>query len=103
MPRILWAGCIIWARLRRPLREAYEKQPDLPNLMQADRLASVLEKMAPGWRRTVAVATRLEIPAPVFSAELPQNLTRVQRDAFGAHSYQRRDRPEAGFVHSDWS
>jgi 6-phosphogluconate dehydrogenase len=60
------------------------------------------------------VATRLGIAVPVFStslayydsyrsAELPQNLTQAQRDAFGAHTYQRRDKPEAGFVHSDWS
>jgi 6-phosphogluconate dehydrogenase len=62
----------------------------------------------------VGTATRLGIPAPVFSAslayldsyrsaELPQNLTQAQRDAFGAHTYQRRDKPEAGFVHTDWS
>jgi 6-phosphogluconate dehydrogenase len=114
MARIWRAGCIIRARLLTPLREAYEKTPDLPNLMLADSLAPVLERMAPAWRRTVGVATRLGIPVPVFStslayfdsyrsAELPQNLTQAQRDAFGAHTYQRRDRPEAGFIHTDWS
>jgi 6-phosphogluconate dehydrogenase len=114
MARIWRAGCIIRARLLTPLREAYEKTPDLSNLMLADSLAPVLERMAPAWRRTVGVATRLGIPVPVFStslayfdsyrsAELPQNLTQAQRDAFGAHTYQRRDRPEAGFIHTDWS
>jgi 6-phosphogluconate dehydrogenase len=114
MARIWRAGCIIRARLLTPLREAYEKAPDLPNLMLADSLAPVLERMAPAWRRTVAVAARLGIPVPAFSAslayfdsyrsaELPQNLTQAQRDAFGAHTYQRRDRPEAGFVHTEWS
>ena len=114
MARIWRAGCIIRAKLLTPLREAFEKKPDLSNLMLSDSLAPVLGKMAPGWRRTLAVATRLGIPVPVFStslayfdsyrsAELPQNLTQAQRDAFGAHTYQRRDRPEAGFVHSDWS
>ena len=114
MARIWRAGCIIRARLLTPLREAYSRHPDLSNLMLADNVAPVLEKMAPAWRKTVGVATRLGIPVPVFSAslayfdsyrsaELPQNLTQAQRDAFGAHTYQRRDRPDAGFVHSDWS
>ncbi|ATB35840.1 phosphogluconate dehydrogenase (NADP(+)-dependent, decarboxylating) [Cystobacter fuscus] len=82
--------------------------------MVAERLAPVLGKMAPAWRRTVGVATRLGIPVPVLGAslayfdsyrspELPQNLTQAQRDALGAHTYQRRDRPDAGFIHSDWS
>ncbi|WP_269770214.1 hypothetical protein [Cystobacter fuscus] len=83
-------------------------------VMVAERLAPVLGKMAPAWRRTVGVATRLGIPVPVLGAslayfdsyrspELPQNLTQAQRDALGAHTYQRRDRPDAGFIHSDWS
>jgi 6-phosphogluconate dehydrogenase len=61
----------------------------------------------------VATGARLGIPMPAMSSalayydsyrspELPQNLTQAQRDAFGAHTYQRRDRPETGFVHTDW-
>jgi 6-phosphogluconate dehydrogenase len=114
LARIWRAGCILRARLLTPLRQAYERAPDLPNLMLADQLAPVLERMAPAWRRTVGLATRLGIPAPVFSASLayfdsyrsanlPQNLTQAQRDAFGAHTYQRRDRPDAGFLHSEWT
>jgi 6-phosphogluconate dehydrogenase len=71
----------------------------------------VLEKLAPAWRRLVGVAAKAGIPVPVFSAslayldsyrspELPQNLTQAQRDAFGAHTYERTDK--AGAVHTDW-
>jgi 6-phosphogluconate dehydrogenase len=113
MARIWRGGCIIRAKLLTPLRESFEKQPDLPNLVVSDAFAPVLERMAPAWRRLVGVATKAGIPVPVFSAslayldsyrspELPQNLTQAQRDAFGAHTYQRRDRPEAGFVHTEW-
>jgi 6-phosphogluconate dehydrogenase len=114
MARIWRGGCIIRAKLLTPLRESFEQQPALPNLVVSDAFAPVLERMAPAWRKLVAVATKVGIPVPVFSAtlayldsyrspELPQNLTQAQRDAFGAHTYQRRDRPEAGFVHTDWS
>ncbi|ADO74797.1 NADP-dependent phosphogluconate dehydrogenase [Stigmatella aurantiaca] len=114
LARIWRGGCIIRAKLLTPLREAFTQQPDLPNLVVSEAFAPVLTRMAPAWRRVVGTATRLGIPVPVFSsslayldsyrsAELPQNLTQAQRDAFGAHTYQRRDRPEAGFVHSDWS
>ncbi|MDC0710396.1 NADP-dependent phosphogluconate dehydrogenase [Stigmatella sp. ncwal1] len=114
LARIWRGGCIIRAKLLTPLREAFTQQPDLPNLVTSDAFAPVLTRMAPAWRRVVGTATRLGIPVPVFSsslayldsyrsAELPQNLTQAQRDAFGAHTYQRRDRPDAGFVHTDWS
>ncbi|MCP3135789.1 NADP-dependent phosphogluconate dehydrogenase [Pyxidicoccus xibeiensis] len=114
MARIWRGGCIIRAKLLTPLRESFEHQPALPNLVVSDAFAPVLERLAPAWRRLVGVATKAGIPVPVFStslayldsyrsAELPQNLTQAQRDAFGAHTYQRRDRPEAGFVHTEWA
>jgi 6-phosphogluconate dehydrogenase len=114
MARIWRGGCIIRAKLLTPLRESFEKQPTLPNLVVSDAFAPVLEKLAPAWRKLVGVAAKAGIPVPVFSAslayldsyrspELPQNLTQAQRDAFGAHTYQRRDRPEAGFVHTEWA
>ncbi|WP_342378774.1 NADP-dependent phosphogluconate dehydrogenase [Myxococcus stipitatus] len=114
MARIWRGGCIIRAKLLTPLRESFTRQPDLPNLLVSDAFAPVLEKMAPAWRKLVGAATKVGIPVPVFSAslayldsyrsaELPQNLTQAQRDAFGAHTYQRRDKPEAGFVHTDWN
>jgi 6-phosphogluconate dehydrogenase len=113
LARIWRGGCIIRARLLTPLREAFLAQPSLPNRMVAPAFARMLEAKAPAWRRAVAVAVRLGIPVPVTAAalayfdsyrtaELPQNLTQAQRDAFGAHTYQRKDAPEAGFVHTDW-
>jgi 6-phosphogluconate dehydrogenase len=113
MARIWRAGCIIRARLLTPLREAFLKQPELPNLMVAESFAKELTQKAPAWRSTLATAVRLGVPAPCMAAtlgyfdsyrspELPQNLTQAQRDAFGAHTYQRKDRPEAGFVHTEW-
>ena len=82
-------------------------------LRQADAFAKELTQKAPAWRSTLATAVRLGVPAPCMAAclgyfdsyrspELPQNLTQAQRDAFGAHTYQRTDRPEAGFVHTEW-
>ncbi|WP_338265463.1 NADP-dependent phosphogluconate dehydrogenase [Corallococcus caeni] len=113
MARIWRGGCIIRAKLLTPLRESFQQQPTLPNLMVSEAFAPVLNKMAPAWRKLVGAATSAGIPVPVFSSslaymdsyrspELPQNLTQAQRDAFGAHTYQRRDKPDAGFVHSDW-
>jgi 6-phosphogluconate dehydrogenase len=113
MARIWRGGCIIRARLLAPLREAFMAQPQLPNLMVADTFARELAQKAPAWRAALATAVRLGVPAPCLAAslgyydsyrtaELPQNLTQAQRDAFGAHTYQRKDRPEAGFVHTDW-
>jgi 6-phosphogluconate dehydrogenase len=71
-----------------------------------------MQRAAPGWRRVVAAATTAGIAVPALSASLayfdsyrsarlPQNLTQAQRDAFGAHKYERVERP--GFIHSDWS
>ena len=113
MARIWRGGCIIRARLLTPLREAFLSQPGLPNLMVADAFARELAQKAPAWRAALSTAVRLGVPAPCLAAslgyydsyrtaELPQNLTQAQRDAFGAHTYQRNDRPEAGFVHSEW-
>src|SRR5207244_2894283 len=106
-------GCIIRAKLLTPLREAFRAQPTLPNLLVSEVFAQEVTQKAASWRRAVQCGVRLGIPVPVFgsclayydsyrSAELPQNLTQAQRDAFGAHTYQRKDHPERGFVHTDW-
>jgi 6-phosphogluconate dehydrogenase len=112
--RIWKGGCIIRALLLDPIMQAFERQPALPNLLLDSDLQSRITAALSGWRRVVGVAAALGIPAPAISAslayfdaytaaQLPQNLTQAQRDFFGAHTYQRADRPEAGFVHSDWS
>jgi len=111
--RIWKGGCIIRARLLDPIMQVFERDPDLPNLLlDADIRPRVLQAER-AWRRTVQMAIEHGIPIPALSASLayfdsyrsavlPQNLTQAQRDLFGAHTYQRIDRPEAGFVHTDW-
>ena len=111
--RIWKGGCIIRALLLDPIMAAFERQPTLVNLLLDADFQSRITASAPAWRKIVGTAAALGIPAPAFSAslayfdaytaaQLPQNLTQAQRDFFGAHTYQRVDRPDAGFVHSDW-
>jgi len=110
--RIWKGGCIIRARLLDQVRQAFTAQPALTNLLLDPALGDAVEGAQDGWRRTIgrAVAAGLPLPAHVTamsyfdsyrSQRLPQNLTQAQRDAFGAHTYERTDRP--GAVHSDWS
>ena len=93
--------------------KAYERKPDLPSQLLDAALAQPIAQEQHYWRDVVATGARLGIPMPAMtsalsyydsyrSADLPQNLTQAQRDAFGAHTYQRRDQPEKGFVHTDW-
>ena len=111
--RIWKGGCIIRARLLDTIMRAFERAPDLPNLLLDTGIGPTLSEAESGWRRTLAAAVAAGIPVPATSAalayfdgyrsaRLPQNLTQAQRDFFGAHTYQRVDRPEAGFVHTDW-
>jgi 6-phosphogluconate dehydrogenase len=111
MARIWKGGCIIRARLLDPVRQAFTTNPMLPNLLVDPAIARDMQNAAPGWRRIVAAAASGGIPIPAISASLayfdsyrtgrlPQNLTQAQRDAFGAHKFERVERP--GFVHADW-
>jgi 6-phosphogluconate dehydrogenase len=86
----------------------------LPNLLLDAGIRPGVLAAEHAWRLTVRTAMEHAIPVPALSATLayfdsyrsavlPQNLTQAQRDLFGAHTYQRVDRPEAGFVHTDWS
>ena len=111
--RIWKGGCIIRARLLDTLMRAFERAPALPNLLLDADVRTWLAETEPGWRRTLSAATAAGIPVPATAASLayfdtyrterlPQNLTQAQRDYFGAHAYQRVDRPEAGFVHTEW-
>ena len=127
MARIWKGGCIIRALLLDPIMRAFERQPELnpsepnagslgtpPNLLLDPELQASIERALPAWRKLVGLAASLGVPVPAFSASLayfdaftaallPQNLTQAQRDFFGAHTYQRADRPQAGFFHSDWN
>jgi 6-phosphogluconate dehydrogenase len=111
MARIWKGGCIIRARLLDAVRHAFTANPALVNLLADPAIAHDLQQAAPGWRRIVAAAASGGIAVPALSASLayfdsyrtarlPQNLTQGQRDAFGAHKFERVERP--GFVHADW-
>jgi 6-phosphogluconate dehydrogenase len=111
--RIWKGGCIIRARLLDNIMKAYERAPDLKNLLLDEDFEGRMFAAQANWRKALGVAQTLGIPTPSFSASLayfdsyrtarlPQNVTQAQRDAFGAHTYERTDHPERGFVHSEW-
>jgi 6-phosphogluconate dehydrogenase len=109
----IWrAGCIIRARLLGQIMAAYERAPDLVNLMLDPAFAARIGRGQGAWRRVVAAAVGHGVPAPGLgsalayydsyrAARLPANLIQAQRDFFGAHTYERIDRP--GSVHTDWT
>ena len=109
--RIWKGGCIIRARLLDPVRKAFEAKPGLVNLLLDPAIGDDVESAQAGWRRTIRRTAASGIPVPAHAsalayfdsyrtARLPQSLTQAQRDAFGAHTYERIDRP--GAVHSEW-
>ena len=111
MATIWRGGCIIRARFLDRIREAYDRQPNLANLMMADFFADALEEAQDPWRRVVARAAELGIPTPAFSSSLayydgyrrargPASLIQGLRDLFGAHTYRRVDRD--GTFHVRW-
>ncbi len=114
MARIWKGGCIIRARFLNSIMRAFERQPDLPNLLLDSEFMSWIYKSERAWRRVIGITVAAGIPTPALlaslsyfdsyrSAQLPQNLTQAQRDFFGAHTYQRADRLSSGFVHTDWT
>ncbi len=110
---MIWrGGCIIRARFLDKIREAFERDPGLPNLLLDPYFRRSLEDSQVRWRRVIAASVELGVPVPAFSsalayfdsyrsARLPANLIQAQRDYFGAHTYQRVDRP--GVFHTEWS
>ena len=110
--RIWKGGCIIRARLLDPVRHAFARESGLVNLLMDEELGRDVQRAHAGWRHIVSCATAGGIPVPSMgaslayfdsyrTARLPQNLTQAQRDAFGAHKFERLGRP--GFVHGNWS
>lgn len=109
---LLWrGGCIIRARFLDRIKEAFDQQKNLENLLLAPYFTAAVEKAQPAWREVLCTAVRLGIPVPAFAtalayydgyrqARLPANLLQAQRDYFGAHTYQRTDKP--GVFHTEW-
>jgi 6-phosphogluconate dehydrogenase len=112
---MMWrGGCIIRSRFLGKIKEAYEKNPKLNNLLLDDFFAGVLNNYQQSWRKAVAAAIGSGVPTPAFStalafydgyrtARLPANLLQAQRDFFGAHTYERVDQPRGKFFHTNWT
>ncbi len=111
--RIWRGGCIIRARFLNRITEAYERNPELTNLMLDPFFKDILNRSQAAWREIVALGVTQGIPVPAFSASLgyydsyrsarlPANLLQAQRDFFGAHTYERLDKPEGEFFHTEW-
>jgi 6-phosphogluconate dehydrogenase len=112
---LVWrGGCIIRSRFLNNIKQAFEQAPGLGNLLLDDFFRAAIHQAQAGWRRAVQFAVCRGIPTPAFSsalaffdgyrsATLPANLLQAQRDYFGAHTYERVDRPRGEFFHSDWS
>lgn len=110
--RIWKGGCIIRAGFLNKIKQAFNENPNLSNLLLAPEFKQTILERQEAWREVVAVSAKLGIPVPAFSASLdyfdsyrrerlPQNLTQAQRDYFGAHTYERLDKP--GVFHTEWS
>jgi len=111
--RIWQGGCIIRAKFLGKIKEAYLRNPDLANLLLDTEFDSKMERAQAGWRMVVSTALQQGLPVLAMSsslgyfdmhrtAHLPLNLTQAQRDFFGSHTYERVDKPELGFVHTEW-
>jgi len=111
--RIWKGGCIIRARFLRSIQQAYGKQKQLGNLLLDPELGGFLVKHQANWRKVVALAAERGVPTLAMGASLsyfdsfrraslPQNLTQAQRDLFGAHTFERVDRPAGEMFHHEW-
>ncbi len=112
---LMWrGGCIIRSVFLDKIKEAFDNTPNLVNLMLVDYFRQKLQNAAPGWRNVVAQAIINGIPMPAFASalayfdgyraeRLPANLLQAQRDYFGAHTYERTDRPRGEFFHTNWT
>jgi len=112
---LMWrGGCIIRSAFLGKIKEAYDKQPELSNLLLDDFFKAKVEKAEKGWRNVCARAILNGIPTPSFTAalsyfdayrseRLPANLLQAQRDYFGAHTYERIDQPRGTFFHTNWT
>jgi len=112
---LMWrGGCIIRSAFLGKIKDAFDANPDLPNVTLAPYFQQALTVAGDAWRRAVSTAIQLGIPTPAMSSalafydgyrrqRLPANLTQAQRDYFGAHTYERIDRPRGQFFHTNWT
>jgi 6-phosphogluconate dehydrogenase len=112
---LMWrGGCIIRSRFLGKIKEAYDKKPQLTNLLLDDFFSKTLNDYQASWRRAIVKAIEYGVPTPAFStalsfydayrtARLPANLLQAQRDFFGAHTYERVDKPRGQFFHTNWT
>jgi 6-phosphogluconate dehydrogenase len=112
---LMWrGGCIIRSRFLGKIKEAFDRDASLVNLLLDPYFKGEIERAQAGWRRAVGSAVSVGIPVPAFStalafydsyrsARLPANLLQAQRDYFGAHTYERTDRPRGEFHHTNWT
>ena len=110
----IWrGGCIIRAVFLQKITEAYARNPNLANLLLDPYFNKTVKQAQANWRKVVALAVECGVPVPTFSsalayydsyrsARLPANLLQGQRDYFGAHTYERTDKPRGKFFHIDW-
>jgi 6-phosphogluconate dehydrogenase len=112
---LMWrGGCIIRSAFLGKIKEAFDKDTDLTNLLLDDYFKTEVDAAQAGWRRVIAKAVETGIPVPTMSSalafydgyrreRLPANLLQAQRDYFGAHTYERVDKPRGEFFHTNWT
>ncbi len=112
---LMWrGGCIIRAQFLGDIKDAFDNDPDLQNLLLADYFKNAVESSQLAWREVIATAVRHGVPVPAFSsalayfdgyrsAVLPAGLLQAQRDYFGAHTYERVDKPAGEYFHTNWT
>ncbi len=112
---LMWrGGCIIRSAFLGKIKEAFDNDPELTNLLLDPYFKEAVENAQAAWRRVVSRAVQMGIPVPAMSSglaffdgyrsgRLPANLLQAQRDYFGAHTYERVDRPRGEFFHTDWT
>jgi 6-phosphogluconate dehydrogenase len=112
---LMWrGGCIIRSVFLGDIKAAFDKNPDLQNLLLDSFFSSALNKYQASWRKAIVHAIEIGVPTPAFSTalafydgyrteRLPANLLQAQRDFFGAHTYERVDKPRGQFFHTNWT
>ena len=112
---LMWReGCIIRAQFLERIKDAYDEDPGLPNLLLAPFFKQAIDRNQAAWRRVIAMAVENGIPVPAFGSalayydgyrndRLPANILQAQRDYFGAHTYERVDKARGEFFHTNWT